>query len=96
MAQPTQRSGGKPSVQPNTLSGEAEPNTLSTMRAAPLSGRSASASGRQAPAWTTPRRPAASGPRSATGPMPGRAMLRLAAWIVFIVVFLMILSQSGR
>ncbi|MFI5255152.1 MAG: hypothetical protein ACHQ15_06830 [Candidatus Limnocylindrales bacterium] len=87
MAMPNQQLQGRTAVQPNTLSGEAEPNTLSSMRDA--------TTGRQAGGWTTQaRQRAAAGTRRAAAPRPGLPLVRLAGWVLIIIVILVILGQG--
>jgi hypothetical protein len=80
MATPTQRTQGRSTVQPNTLSGQTEPNTLSTM------------TGRSAPAGSRPPRPRAA-PTRRTG---AGAALRLMSWVIFLAVAFVLLSLFQR
>lgn len=83
------RSQGTPprtEVQPNTLTGEAEPNTLSSMAGRPASGWTQG--GGQGPAGRP--RPGAA-PRSMSSPV-----LRLVSWVVLLIVAFAILSELGR
>jgi hypothetical protein len=75
-----QRTPGKSEVLPNTLSGEAEPNTLSTMAPQPGATRTA-----------TQRARATSAPRNVPSPV-----LRLVSWVVLLIVAFAILSLLGR
>ena len=80
MVTPNQRTPGRTVVEPNTLTGEAEPNTLSSMTGRPATGRGA------------PRRPqAASAPRTVPSPL-----LRLMSWVLILIVAFVILSILGR
>ena len=75
-----QSNQGKPEVLPNTLSGEAEPNTLSTMAPTPGATRAA-----------TQRARASMAPRKVPSPV-----LRLVSWVVLLIVAFTILSLLGR
>jgi hypothetical protein len=71
-----QRTPGKSEVLPNTLSGEAEPNTLSTMAPTPGTTRTA-----------TQRARATSAPRSVPSPV-----LRIVSWVLLLIVAFAIIS----
>jgi hypothetical protein len=67
-------------VQPNTLSGQTEPNTLSTM------------TGRSVPGPSAPARPRGTSGRRAN-PAPA---LRLVSWVIFLVMAYVLFSLFGR
>ena len=83
-----QRTQPRAEVLPNTLSGEAQPNTLSTMPGKPAVGWTAG--GGQQP--STRQRPSASRqPGSAPNPL-----LRVFSWVLLLIIALAILSLLGR
>ena len=82
-----QRTPPRAEVLPNTLSGEAQPNTLSTMPGKPASG------------WTTGGAQPPSRQRTSAGQQPGRPpnpLLRVFSWVLLLIIALAILSLLGR
>jgi hypothetical protein len=90
MAMPNQRTPGRAVVQPNTLSGQTQPNTLSTMTGRSAPGRRAVA---QASGWRVP----AAGTPAAGGSRPGSSvMARVISWVIFLAVAYFLLYAMGR